>query len=94
MELNLYLKEGEQLKVLKVPPYVVKDLIRDRLSESEIGRIHRFAEETKKPDVFAPGSVVVDFSHKTAQCFQSGLNILLLDPTWNVKVEKVTLVNY
>ncbi len=30
MELDLYIKEGEQFKVLKVPQYVVKDLVRDR----------------------------------------------------------------
>src|SRR3990167_9510085 len=90
MELSLYLKEGEQLKVLKVPHYVVKDLVRDRLSKSEIDRIHRFAEKTKVPSKFKPKSVVVDFSSRTALCFQAGLNVTDLEPTWNVKVEDVT----
>ena len=94
MDLNLYVKEGEGLKVLKVPQYVVKDLIRDRLSKSEIDRIHRFAEKTKTPEVFKPGSVVVNFSSKTATCFQARLNIEDLEPTWDVKVEKVGLENY
>lgn len=90
MDLSLYVKEGEQLKVLKVPQYVVKDLLRDRLSKSEVDRIHRFAEKTKSPRVFKPKSVIVDFSAKTAQCFQAGLNVTDLEPTWDVKVEDVT----
>jgi len=94
MELSLYIKDGEKLKVLKVPHYVVKDLVRDRLSKSEIDRIHRFAEKTKTPKTFRSGSVVVDFSSRTAQCFQVGLNIADLEPTWDVKVEEVTLENY
>lgn len=74
--------------------YVVKDLVSDRLSGSEIDRIHRFAEKTKQPSTFKPGSVVVDFSNKTAQCFQVRLNITDLEPTWDVRVEEVTLENY
>lgn len=94
MELSLYIKEGEQLKSLKVPVYVVRDLLRDRLSKSEVDGIHRFAEKTRTPKTFKPGSVLVDFGARTAQCFQAGLKIVDLEPTWNVQVEEVTLEDY
>lgn len=94
MDVNLYLKEGDLLKVLRVPQYVVRDLLRDRLSQSEISRIHRLAEKTKTPDVFRPGSVVVDFNEKIAHCFQAKINVANLEPTWEVQVEKVTLESY
>ncbi len=94
MDLSLYLKEDGGLKVLKVPPYVVKDLLRDRLSNSEINRIHRLAEKTKNLAVFKPGSVVIDFNTRTAQCFQARIDVEDLEPTWKVEVEKVTLENY
>lgn len=90
----MYVKEGRELKILKVPTYVVRDLLRDRLGNKDIDRIHRFAERTTAPDVFKPGSVVVDFSSKTATCFQAGLNLKYLEPTWKVNVEEVTLENY
>ena len=94
MDVNLYVKEGEGLKLLKVPKYVVRDLLRDRLGKSELNRISRFAEKTKVPDKFKPGSVVIDFSKKTAKCFQAGLDLKNLEPTWDVEVEKVGLGNY
>ena len=94
MDVNLYVKEGDELKLLKVPRYVVRDLLRDRLSKSEVERIHRLAEKTLLPDVFKAGSVVADFRSKTAQCFQAGLNVKNLEPTWSVMVEKVGLGNY
>lgn len=94
MDVELYVKEGEGMKMLKVPRHVVRDLLRDRLSASEIGRIHRLAEKMKTPSVFKPGSVVVDFSSKTAACFQAGLNLENLEPTWDIQKEKVTLENY
>ncbi|MDP3698003.1 MAG: hypothetical protein Q8R47_00295 [Nanoarchaeota archaeon] len=94
MDVTLYVKEGGALKVLKVPVYVVRDLLRDRLGQSELNRINRFAEKSATPKVFKPGSVVVDFSNKTATCFQAGLNLKYLEPTWKVNVEKVTLENY
>lgn len=85
VELLLYLREEKgKFKVLKVPIYVVKDLIRDRLGKSEIERIHRLAEPTSPPEAFGPGSVVVDFPAKSAQYFQTGLKIEDLEPTWNV----------
>ena len=94
MDVTLYVKEGGDLKVLKVPTYVVRDLLRDRLSSSELNRINRFAEKTDTPGTFKPGSVLVDFSNKTATCFQAGLNLKYLEPTWKVNAEKVTLDNY
>lgn len=96
VDLLLYLKEenGNRFRVLKVPIYVVKDLIRDRLGKSEIERIHRLAESVTTPDAFGPGSVVVDFPAKSAQCFQTGLNIEDLEPTWNVTSEKPTVDSY
>ena len=94
MDVSLYLKEESGLRVLKVPTYVVKDLLRDRLSKSELDRINRFAEKVSTPEVFKAGSVVVDFSHKVAQCFNAKLNLSSLDPTWDVQVEKVGLGNY
>lgn len=94
MDVSLYLKEGNGLRVLKVPAYVVRDLLRDRLSKSELDRINRFAEKTSVPEVFKPGSVVVDFSNKVAQCFNAKINVSNLEPTWDVQVEKVTLGNY
>ena len=94
MDVSLYVKEGEELKFLKVPQYIVKDLLRDRLSKSELSRIDRLAEKTKVPKIFRSGSVIVDFSNKSAQCFHAGLNIKDLEPTWDVRTEKVTLRNY
>ncbi len=94
MDVTLYVKEGAGLKVLKVPVYVVRDLLRDRLGQSELNRINRFAEKTNHPKTFKPGSVVIDFSNKTATCFQAGLKLEYLEPTWKVQTEKVTLENY
>ncbi|MEK6950882.1 MAG: hypothetical protein AABX13_04130 [Nanoarchaeota archaeon] len=94
MDVNLYVKEGELIKVLKVPKYVVRDLLRDRLSTSEINRIHRLGEKTEMPAVLKAGSVVADFDTRTAHCFQAGLDVNNLEPTWNVQVEKVGLENY
>jgi len=94
MDLNLYLKEGKEFKVLLVPQYVVKDLLRDRLSNCELDRINRLARKTPTPEVFKPGSVVVDFSKKAAQCFNAKLNLSNLEPTWDVQIEKMTLGNY
>lgn len=96
VELLLYLKEenGNKFRVLKVPVYVVKDLIRDRLGKSEIDRIHRLAESVTTPEAFSPGSVVVDFPAKSAKCFQTGLNIEDLEPTWNVTSEKLIFDSY
>lgn len=93
MDLKLYVKEGGELKVLRVPKYVVKDLLRDRLSKSELERINRLAESTKTPETIPPGSVFVDFSTKTAQCFQAGLRLADLEPTWKVNDELITLTN-
>lgn len=94
MELTLYLKEGEALRSLTVPTYVVKDILRDRLSKSERDRIDRFAKETAHPDVFKAGSVVVDFSTKSACCYQAGLNIEFLEPTWNVEIAQMKATKY
>lgn len=94
MDLKLYVKEGNILKVLHVPRYVVRDLLRDRLSKSELERINRLSECTKEPEPVQPGSVFVDFSTKTAQCFQAGLRLADLEPTWKVDVEPITLKNY
>ncbi len=90
----MYVKEGEEVKVLKVPKYVVRDLLRDRLGKSEINRIHRFGEKTELPTVFKAGSVFADFDTRTAHCFQAGLDVKNLEPTWNVQVEKVGLGGY
>ncbi len=94
MDLNLYVKESGKFKVLRVPKYVVRDLLRDRLSNSELNRIHRLGEKTEKPTIFKAGSVVADFDTKTAHCFQAGLDVKNLEPTWDVLVEKVGLGNY
>ncbi|MBI4981413.1 hypothetical protein HZC30_07735 [Candidatus Woesearchaeota archaeon] len=94
MDVNLYVKEENGLKVLKVPKYVVKDLLRDRLSKSEVARIHRFAEKTEEPKIFKPGSVIIDFNAKSARCFQAGLDIKNLEPTWEVRKETMALGNY
>ncbi len=94
MDLSLYVKEGEWVKVLKVPKYVVRDLLRDRLSRSEINRINRLAEKTSMPQTFKAGSVIVDFNTKTAQCFQAGLHVKNLESTWDILVEKVGIENY
>ena len=94
MDVNLYLKEAAQVRVLKVPQYVVRDLLWDRLSKSELDRINRLAEKTTVPEIFKPGSVLVDFKTKTAQCFQAKLNLKALEPTWDVSVEKMTLGSY
>lgn len=94
MQLSLYLKEGDNLRLLQVPQYVVKDLLRDRLSKSELNRIDRFAEKVDTPDTFKAGTAVIDFSTKTADCYQCKINIADLEPTWNVRVVSMTLENY
>lgn len=94
MELTLYLKDHDQLRSLKVPVYVIKDLLRDRLSESELNRINRFAEVIESPESFKAGSVVAEISTKTAFCYQAGLNLDYLEPTWNVQIKDMTLLNY
>ncbi len=94
MELSLYLKEGEQFRVLKVPSYVVRDLLRDRLGKGELDRINRFAERTAVLDKFKSGSVVVDFSKRKASCYNAKLNLSDLEPTWDVEIQKVNLENY
>jgi len=88
-ELSLYVESEEGIKHLRVPVYIVKDLLRDRLSTSEVARIHRLADAVEKPELFKAGSVVVNFSTKTAQCFASGLKLEDLEPTWDVNVKKV-----
>lgn len=87
MDLQLYVKEGEQLKVLKVPEYVVKDLLRDRLSESELNRIRRVGEITKQPRMFKSGSVFADFDLKLARCFNAKINLEFLETKWKVEEE-------
>ena len=67
MDIKLFIKEGTIYKVLKVPPYVVKNLLRDRLSASELDRINRLAESVEIPGNFKAGSVIVDFASKTAE---------------------------
>lgn len=94
MELTLYLKEQDQFRSLKVPLYVIKDLLRDRLSQSELSRVDRLAEKTQIPEAFKAGSVVVDFSTKTAFCYQAGLNLDYLEPTWKVQIKDMNLLNY
>jgi len=94
MDISLYIKEESNVRMLKVPLYIVRDLLRDRLSNSELKRINRFAEKTTLPNIFKPKSIVIDFQNKTARCFSTGLNIETLEPTWNVKNEEVTLMNY
>lgn len=94
MELALYIKEGETYRHLAVPLYVIRDLVRDRLSQSELDRIHRLAQAVERPSQFKAGSILVDFSAKKAVCFQAGLNVKELEPTWDVKTEKMGLFNY
>jgi len=94
VDLALYIKEGDGYKHLLVPLYVVKDLIRDRLSQNEVDRIHRLARGVKVPKQFKANSVVVDFDARIAQCYQVGLNLSDLEPTWSVTHETMTLKNY
>ena len=94
MELNLYIKEGEQLKLIKVPAYVVKNLLRDRLSSSELDRIHRLAKPVEIPNNFKAGSVIANFTLKTAECYQTKIDIASIDATWEVNENKMTLQNY
>ncbi|MEK6968407.1 MAG: hypothetical protein AABX51_07305 [Nanoarchaeota archaeon] len=94
MDLQLFIKNGTSYKVLKVPSYVVKNLLRDRLSSSELERIHRLAGPTEIPNPIKPGSLIVDFALKKAVCYQTKLDITSIEPTWAVKIEEVTLKNY
>lgn len=94
MEVSLYLKDGDDYKHLAVPLYVVRDMVRDRLSKSEIDRIFRLSSSIKLPEKLSSGSVIADFSKKQARCFQAGLGVEDLEPTWKVQVEKTTLMNY
>ncbi len=94
MDLTLFLKERGEVRQLKVPLFVVKDLLRDRLSRSELDRINRLATKSSLPETIKPGTVIADFSSKTAQCFNARINVSDLEPTWNVSVEKMTLMNY
>jgi len=94
MEVSLYFKEGDDYKHLAVPLYVVRDLLRDRLSKSEMDRIFRLSTSIKLPEKMNTGSVIVDFSKKQAKCFQAGLKVEDLEPTWKVNIEKTNLLNY
>lgn len=94
MDLQLFIKEGSNFKVLKVPPYVVKNLLRDRLSQSELDRIHRLAEPIDMPQIFKTGSVIVDFNSKTAECYQTKIDLTSIEPTWSITEQKITLDHY
>jgi hypothetical protein len=94
MDLSLYLKDGDDYKQLSVPLYVVRDLLRDRLSKSEIDRLFRLSTATELPEKIDTGSVIVDFSKKQARCFQAGLGVDDLEPTWKVQIEKKNLLSY
>ncbi|MBS3148837.1 hypothetical protein J4219_08210 [Candidatus Woesearchaeota archaeon] len=94
MDIQLFIKEGTSYKVLRVPVYVVKNLLRDRLSRSELDRIHRLAGPVEMSDNFKSGSIIVDFSSKTAECYQTKIDLTSFDPTWKVNNEKITLNNY
>lgn len=94
MELNLYIREGEDYKLLRVPAFVIKNLLCDRLSKSELDRINRFAEKIRKPEMFKAGSVVINFETKTAECFQSGLRLSDIEPAWSVEDKNMNLLNY
>jgi hypothetical protein len=92
MSVVLVLQEKNGLRKLSVPVYVMKNLLRDRLSASELDRINRLAEPYANDGPTA-GSVWVDMNAKTAKCF-TRLDVDELEPTWNVTVENVTLKNY
>lgn len=94
MDLQLFIKEGTNYKVLKVPSYIVKNLLRDRLSQSELDRIHRLSEPVKIPQNFKAGSVIVDFSSKTAECYQTKIDMGSIEATWIVNEQNLTLNNY
>ncbi len=85
MEVNLYLKEDDGFRFLKVPLFVVKDLLRDRLGDKGIKRIDRFASKIDTPDGFSSGSVVVDFKNRSAEFYEVGIRLDYLEPTWDVK---------
>ena len=87
MEIQLYLKENSLFKALKVPLYVAKNLLRDQLAQSEVSRIHRLAHEITLPKKFEINTLLVDFSTKTAESYQTGINYADLEPTWKI-IEK------
>lgn len=93
-DINLLIKDGGSYKSLLVPLYVVKDLLRDRLSKSEVSRLHRLAEPVQVDKGFEAGTVVVDFSTRQARCFQAELNVDDLEPSWEVVVENRTMTGY
>ena len=94
MQISLYVEENERLKMLRVPHVVAKDLVRDRLSESEIGRIHRLASPVRRPQAFKAGRILGNFSQRTARCYDAKLNLPADEPTWTLISEKLTLENY
>ena len=94
MDVSLYIKEGEKLKMLKVPKYVVRDLLRDRLSNSDIERINDFSKIVSEPSEYPVGSVVIEFSSKKATCFRANIDLRHLEPTWNVENKEVGLMNW
>ena len=94
MDLQLFIKEGAIYRVLKVPTYVVKNLLRDRLSSSELDRIHRLAKPVETPESFKAGSVIVDFASKKAECYQTNIDMASIEATWEVNENRMTLQNY
>ena len=94
MDVSLYIKEGEKLKMLKVPKYVVRDLLRDRLSNSDIERINDFSKIVSEPSEYPVGSVVIEFSSKKATCFRANIDLRHLEATWNVENKEVGLMNW
>jgi len=93
MDLQLFIKEGNRYKVLKVPSYVVKNLLRDKLSSSELDRIHRLAAPIEVSGNFKAGSVIVDFALKKAECYQSKIDLMSIEATWDIDEQPLTLQN-
>jgi len=93
VELDLYVKDEDRYKQLRIPLSILKDLLRDRLTTAELERIWRLAQPVAV-ETFKSGSVVLDFATKSATCYNAKINLEMLEPTWNVKNERLTLANY
>jgi hypothetical protein len=92
--LNVYIKEGEQFTRARLPVWMVKHILRDRLIERDIKRVKESARPILPPGTFGPRTVVLDFSSKKAQFFDVSLRLDWLESPWEIRVEKMTLQNY
>ena len=93
-ELDLYLREEESLRHLRVPSYVVRHLLQNRLGEADLKRIQRLSSTVLPVETFKKGSVVINMSERSAQVWGAKIGLSDLETDWAVEDKDLTLSNY